>query len=125
MGSRWYSGRALRLHLTAIVVVPGCLVLGWWQVHRALSGNTLSWAYAVEWPVFAGYGVYLWWKLVHEEPTAPATEPEEEISESTPAPGPQAAGATHHLDESEEDAELAAYNRYLSELNAADNPKRW
>ena len=59
------------LHLTALVVVPGCLALGYWQLHRALSGNTLSWAYTVEWPFFAAYGVYMWWRIVHEQPTEP------------------------------------------------------
>jgi hypothetical protein len=56
------------VHLTALVVVPGFLVLGWWQVTRALGGNALSWVYSVEWPFFAGYAVYMWWKLIHEEP---------------------------------------------------------
>jgi len=48
--------RHLLTHLTAAVVVPGCVVLCWWQLTRALSGNTLSWAYVFEWPIFAGYG---------------------------------------------------------------------
>ena len=68
MSPAWFSRRAILLHLTALIVVPGCLALGWWQLHRALSGNDLSWAYTVEWPFFACYGVYMWWKLVHEQP---------------------------------------------------------
>ena len=103
------------LHLTAFVVVPGCLALGWWQLHRALSGNTLSWAYTFEWPFFACYGVYMWWRLVHEQPEVQPTEQdaasgggvEEEISARQQA----------------EDEELAAYNRYLAQLNAADERK--
>jgi len=47
-------------------VVPGCIALCWWQVTRALSGNSLSWAYVFEWPIFAGYAVFMWWKLIHE-----------------------------------------------------------
>jgi len=39
-GTAWFSRRAVLLHLTTLVVVPGCLALGWWQLHRALSGNT-------------------------------------------------------------------------------------
>ena len=53
MRPAWLSRRAIGLHLTALVVVPGCLALGWWQLQRALSGNGLSWAYTVEWPAFA------------------------------------------------------------------------
>jgi DNA-binding transcriptional regulator of glucitol operon len=103
------------LHLTALIVVPGCLALGWWQVHRALSGNTLSWAYAVEWPFFAAYGVYMWWRVVHEQPAA--------ASASVPEPlADLAVASTPDLDE-EEDEELAAYNRYLAELSAMDRQK--
>jgi hypothetical protein len=86
------------------VVVPAFALLCWWQVRRATSGNELSWAYVFEWPLFALYAVYMWWRLVHE----PASEG------SSPAPP-----AT------EEDAELAAYNRYLADLHASGRPKRW
>lgn len=47
------------------VVVPGCLALTWWQITRALSGNTLSWAYVFEWPLLAVFAVYMWWKFLH------------------------------------------------------------
>ena len=73
MGSTWLSPRALRLHVCAVLVVSVCLVLGWWQLDRALSGNTLSWLYTVEWPFFAGYAVYMWWRLLHETPGEPGT----------------------------------------------------
>jgi hypothetical protein len=54
--NRWLSGRAFVLHLLLITVVPACLLAGWWQVHRALSGNLLSYFYSVEWPIFAILG---------------------------------------------------------------------
>ena len=65
---RWFSRRALLLHLTVAVVAPGCLVAAWWQATRALSGNGLSWFYSVEWPVFAVLAVAAWWHLIHEDP---------------------------------------------------------
>ena len=37
-----------------------------WQLSRALGGNSLSWAYVFEWPLFAAYAVYMWWRFVHE-----------------------------------------------------------
>ncbi|MGD0875371.1 MAG: hypothetical protein ABSA14_10330 [Acidimicrobiales bacterium] len=116
MGTAWFSRRAVMLHLTALVVVPGCLALGYWQLHRALSGNTLSWAYTVEWPFFAAYGVYMWWRIVHEQPTEPP-----HASQATVA----AQGRPTELPDlhEEEDEELAAYNRYLAQLNAADEQK--
>ncbi len=56
------------LHALLVVVVTGCLLAGRWQLHSALGGNTLSWAYTVEWPVFAVIGVIAWWHLIHEDP---------------------------------------------------------
>jgi DNA-binding transcriptional regulator of glucitol operon len=117
VGPAWFSRRAVLLHLTAIVVVPGCIFLGWWQVTRAISGNTLSWAYAFEWPLFACYGVYMWWKLVHEQPDPTASAEAGGASRSEPA-------APADKEEEEEDEELAAYNRYLAELSAADERNR-
>jgi DNA-binding transcriptional regulator of glucitol operon len=96
------------------VVVPGCLALGWWQLHRALSGNALSWAYAVEWPFFAGYGIYMWWRVVHEQPTKLAL-----MASDTATDGPST-DEPHRYDE---DEELAAYNRYLAQLNAEDEQR--
>jgi hypothetical protein len=112
VGPSWFSRRAILLHLTALVVVPGCLALGWWQLHRALSGNDLSWAYSFEWPFFSGYAVYLWWKLVHERPEA-----------DTSAEQGDPATTTADMVEDEVDEELAAYNRYLADLHAADERK--
>lgn len=60
--------RAISLHLTLALVLPSFGALTWWQVRRAVSGNTLSYVYSFEWPLFAAYALYLWWKLVHEEP---------------------------------------------------------
>lgn len=67
----WLSRRALRLHVTAVVVIVTFLALGRWQLHRALSGNMLSWAYTVEWPLFAALAVLAWWRLVHDPPPDP------------------------------------------------------
>ena len=33
-----------------------------------MSGNTLSYAYSVEWPIFAVIAVIGWWQLIHEDP---------------------------------------------------------
>jgi hypothetical protein len=54
-------------HLFAVVAVLGMLWLGDWQLHRAESGNELSWAYTVEWPLFAAFGVYFWARTIRDE----------------------------------------------------------
>jgi hypothetical protein len=118
---QWFSPRALRLHLALAVLVAACALLCDWQVHRALSGNSLSWAYVFEWPFFAAYGVFVWWKLLRDK------------WEWGPPPDQAAASTDVHREEFEESDEpdqgvtdeLAAYNRYLAELNEKDRPKRW
>lgn len=80
MSSRWVTKRAFSLHLTLALVLPAFGALTWWQVRRAISGNTLSYVYSFEWPLFGAYAVYLWWKLVHE---APSPSPQR-TSESAP-----------------------------------------
>lgn len=52
-----------------------CVSAFLFELHRALGGNTLSWAYVFEWPILAAYGVYMWRKLVEQERGAPAFPP--------------------------------------------------
>ena len=99
------------MHVALIILVPACALLCNWQVHRALSGNDLSWAYVFEWPFFAAYGIYMWWRLVHDQ--------------MAPAAGTAGGGAGGPVADPEADAELEAYNRYLAELDASGRPKRW
>ena len=48
------------LHLAFLVIAAGCLTAAWWQVHRAMAGNTLSYLYSVEWPAFVVVaGIYV------------------------------------------------------------------
>jgi hypothetical protein len=63
---RYFSSRCIALHVTLLVLLPAFAFLTKWQLDRALGGNTLSWAYTFEWPLFAGYAVYVWWNLVHD-----------------------------------------------------------
>ena len=53
------------------MLLPVFTWLTLWQLDRARGGNTLSWAYVVLWPLFAGYAIYLWWQLIHDQPTRP------------------------------------------------------
>ncbi len=120
------------LHVVVALLVPACVVLTWWQVDRALSGNSLSWAYVFEWPFFACYGVFLWWRLTHRDDPARAGDgdrvgggrPTAGASADGPAtPGAERPEVWEHL--AEEDPELAAYNEYLAQLHASGKRKRW
>lgn len=101
----------LARHGLAAALVAAFLGLGWWQIRRAASGNALSWAYAVEWPVFAGFVVFIWWREIRREvspvrggagerdpdgdqPTMPQTGPRGRAGGTAGAGGTARAGRT-------------------------------
>lgn len=121
---RWLSSRALALHLAVVVAVPGCLLAAWWQATQAMSGNTLSYLYAVEWPVFAALSVVGWWQLLHMPPPRQAPEPlapeAGTYRHGRPAPPPT-------WDRAGESPQLREYNRRLEEMasgGAGARPRR-
>jgi len=59
--------RWLAWHASIVIATAGMLYLGDWQLHRAESGNELSWAYTFEWPLFAIFAVYFWVKSLRDE----------------------------------------------------------
>ncbi len=64
---RFLSPRWLGLHAAVVIIAAGFLVLGWWQLRRAEGGNALSWGYTFEWPLFAGFVVVFWLKVMRDE----------------------------------------------------------
>ena len=118
----WLSRRAIKLHVVILIVVPAFLALCLWQVSRAVGGNTLSWAYVFEWPLFAAYAVYMWWRFVHEaaeDTPPPATAGADAGGSNGSAPSPTTA-PEETAQEKEEDKEMAAYNDYLAQLAERD-----
>jgi hypothetical protein len=98
---RLLSPRWLVIHAIAVGLVLLFLALGWWQLHRAESGNARSYAYALEWPTFGLLVIGFWLKTVRDEVRHTGEAP-------TAPPRDRRSG--------DEDAEeLAAYNRYLAE----------
>src|SRR6266571_3366402 len=140
---RWrilLTPRWLGWHLFAVVAVAGMIWLGDWQFQRAIAGNTLSWAYTFEWPIFAIFGVVFWVKTIRDElHPAPQGGGAEEIAlpagakgngvrdrhagtglagtglagAGPPADGP---GQTTPTADGPADLELAEYNAYLARL---------
>jgi hypothetical protein len=112
--------RWLGWHLLMVVAFWGMLWLGDWQLHRALGGNGLSWAYTFEWPLFAGFAVVFWAKTIKDEfrikrGEAPAAAPDVDPDDlPVPVRVIQASTASSEDD----DPELSAYNAYLARLNA-------
>jgi DNA-binding transcriptional regulator of glucitol operon len=111
-------------HVVALVLVVGFLGLGWWQYTRATGGNALSWGYMFQWPLFAMFVGFLWWREVQHQRRGPDDTAE-------PAPGPERlpgspvtvgrpirVPARPAAAADDDDPELAAYNDYLSWLAA-------
>jgi hypothetical protein len=98
------------------------LWLGDWQLHRALAGNGLSWAYTFEWPLFAGFAVVFWAKTIKDEFRIKRDGPDGALaghSDSDDLPvSVRPVQVSVGTAEDDEDEELSAYNAYLTRLNA-------
>jgi hypothetical protein len=121
--------RWLGWHLLMVVAFWGMLWLGDWQLHRALGGNGLSWAYTFEWPLFSCFAVVFWAKTIKDE-----FRIKRDQAAGLSSAAASEAGAGADLDDlpvpvravqvrtatgdDDEDPELAAYNAYLARLNA-------
>jgi len=119
--NRWLTGRAIKLHVLAVFVIGVCLAAGWWQLQRALGGNGQSWAYTIEWPFFAAYAGWTWWKLLHEEPEfAKEKAALDTLSTNGTTEPPNGASTA----DDPEEQQRAAYNEYLRALHADEGRKR-
>jgi hypothetical protein len=68
--SKYLTRRCIGIHVVTLLLVSSFILAAWWQYDCAVGGNGLSWAYVFEWPAFAVYAVYMWWKLIHDKRTA-------------------------------------------------------
>jgi hypothetical protein len=121
----WFTPRAFRLHAVILIVVPAFLALCIWQLDRATGGNELSWAYVFEWPFFAAYAIYMWWRLLHAVPEGtapPATAGAPSGGRTETGPGDDGTGGApaETAQDKREDTERAAYNEYLAQLAEQD-----
>jgi hypothetical protein len=115
-----FTPRWLGWHAFVVLSVLVMLWLGNWQLHRAESGNSLSWAYTFEWPLFAIFAVVFWVKTIRDEVHPPAEAKSADalaFPGGIPAPplgAPRAADSG--ADPAEDDEELAPYHAYLARL---------
>ena len=108
LAPRWLLGHAVVLVLAVVF-----LRLGWWQWHRAVDTRSAqSMGYALQWPLFAAFGVAVWVRICRDVTRPPETvRPVKPPRRAPPEPVPTVPVTD------EEDPELAAYNRYLAELH--------
>ena len=90
--------RILGFHFGLFLAESICISAFVIEINRAIGGNSLSWAYVFEWPIFSVYAVYMWRKLIKEERKAP--------------------DAGVGVDERPDDAALVAYNEYLRQVHS-------
>jgi hypothetical protein len=128
LSPKWWG-----LHLFVVVLVLVFLRLGLWQWHRAQSpsGGIQNYAYAFQWPLFAVFGLVLWWKTLKIAVAGEADETGEAPRPLTRFAAPPLPEITiEHRDgvrigitppqvpADADDDEVHLYNAYLAKLNA-------
>lgn len=121
-------GRRLLIAATCVVSLLLCCGLAWWQWDRFTSANGTfqNLGYVLQWPLFGLFPAFMFWRIKklreREEAQGESGEAQaEQAAVTVPAPRastPARPPAPRPV--AEEDDELAAYNRYLRELNARD-----
>jgi DNA-binding transcriptional regulator of glucitol operon len=103
-----------------IVGAVGCLALAWWQWSRfeSASGSFQNLGYALQWPLFAGFVVYAYYKFVRYEEAPPEPRKDGTVTEIPEGLLPERPRATTHSDN--EDPALREYNAYLADLARKD-----
>jgi hypothetical protein len=115
--------RWLLRHVLLLAVITAFLLLGRWQWVRADAGNARSVGYAFEWPLFAAFAIFWWWRLLHLEAHPPTDADRPQPVQGAPGElGVEARAAAEAA--AEPDEELDAYNAYLARLNQQDQQRQ-
>jgi DNA-binding transcriptional regulator of glucitol operon len=118
--------RRRRPALVALVILgaAGCLALAWWQWTRyeSASGSFQNLGYALQWPMFAGFCVYAYYKFVRYEDAPPEPPRGDDVTEIPAGLLPERPTAAAAPDD--DDPTLREYNAYLAELAQNDNEGR-
>jgi DNA-binding transcriptional regulator of glucitol operon len=131
------SPRWILWHVLTLGAMATCGFLAVWQWQRAGSsmGSALNVGYGLQWPVFAVFFGYMWWRFLrmaiadlHAEPgevepagVADVRGAAAEPVRDEPSPfGPRPAGYRATRASDQDDPEVAEYNRMLAALAARD-----
>jgi DNA-binding transcriptional regulator of glucitol operon len=102
-----------------IVGAAGCLALAWWQWTRfeSSSGDFQNLGYAMQWPLFAGFVVYAYYKFVRYEDAPPDPKKQDDVTEIPTGLLPERPKAATRPDD---DPVIREYNAYLADLAKKD-----
>jgi len=118
------SPRWLAWHVLTLGAMVACGFLAAWQWRRAGSamGSAVNVGYGLQWPVFAVFFAYIWWRMLRIEiaklPAEPVAAPVPEVA-AAPSPFAYRARRAGPVDGVENPA-LAEYNRMLAALAEQD-----
>lgn len=103
-----------------IAGAAGCLALAWWQWTRfeSTSGDFQNLGYALQWPFFAGFLVYAYYKFVRYEEAPPEPKRGDTLTEIPEHLLPERPRAATTSDD--DDPALREYNAYLADLARQD-----
>jgi DNA-binding transcriptional regulator of glucitol operon len=118
--------RRRRPALIALVCLgaAGCLALAWWQWTRyeSTSGSFVNLGYALQWPMFAGFCFYAYYKFVRYEEAPPPAANHDGLTEIPAGLLPERPRAATPRDD--DDPTLREYNAYLAELAKSETDDR-
>ena len=126
------SPRWIMWHLLTLGAMVTCGFLAAWQWGRAgtAMGSAVNVGYGLQWPVFAVFFAYIWWRMLRIElaqldEVGPETVPESAVEAparpSGPSPFVHRHGGVPAVSDAD-DPEMAEYNRMLGAL--ADRDRR-
>lgn len=107
-----------RIHSALVAAVVVCPAAFGFELWRALSGNHLSWAYVVEWPLLLVVAIHLWRAMLSHQ----APPPPDAAAAAGPSGGPTVAaartdpGAIAPAGRTGPDDDLVAWERYLAQV---------
>jgi DNA-binding transcriptional regulator of glucitol operon len=117
---RFLTPKWLLRHALAVVLAAACVRLGIWQwdVYHGVRGGFQNLGYALQWPLFAGAVVWVWFRLIRWE----IRPPERPAPITTARMVPVAESDTTRQPEPDDqpDDAHARYNRYLRSLAEKD-----
>ncbi|WP_037304048.1 hypothetical protein [Amycolatopsis orientalis] len=116
--------RRLGIAGVCLVSLALCCGLAWWQWERFSSANGTfqNLGYVLQWPLFGLFPAFMFWRIRKLRRNAAEAGTPERTGETAVAevPAPRQRRAPAPRPPAPEDDELAAYNKYLRELNARD-----